>query len=203
MGHAGRTRARERQRRNSPGRARVRLRIGGVAMVVRDGSEVFEEHAIPRQTGYVGPIGATLLYLSLGVVFVWFGGMKFTDYEAHGIEPLLRNSPIWQWLFERLTLQQISALIGVAEILIGLLILCRPFNRALSALGGAGAIVCFLVTLSFLFTTPGVWATPDAPIPVLSAALGQFLLKDLVLLAASVSVLSESATRRRIVTTRI
>jgi uncharacterized membrane protein YkgB len=40
----------------------------------------------------------------------------------------------------------------------------------------------FLTTLSFLFTTPGIMATP----------LGPFILKDIVLLGASVWTLGEA-----------
>ncbi|MFD2031264.1 DUF417 family protein [Ancylobacter dichloromethanicus] len=30
---------------------------------------------------------------SLVVIFIWFGCMKFTSYEAHGIAGLIANSP--------------------------------------------------------------------------------------------------------------
>jgi hypothetical protein len=59
-----------------------------------------------------------------------------------------------------------------------------------SAVGSAMAILLFLGTLSFLFTTPGV--TAAGGFPVLSVLPGQFLLKDLVLLGASLWTLGDS-----------
>jgi uncharacterized membrane protein YkgB len=50
-------------------------------------------------------------------------------------------------------------------------------------------IALFLGTLSFLFTTPGV--TAPSGFPVLTV-LGQFLLKDLVLVSASLWTLGDS-----------
>ena len=43
----------------------------------------------------------------------------------------------------------------------------------------------FLITLSFLLTTPGVWQ-PSLGFPALSPSPGQFLSKDLVLLGAAI-----------------
>ncbi|WP_156763630.1 DUF417 family protein, partial [Mycobacterium scrofulaceum] len=58
------------------------------------------------------------------------------------------------------------------------------------------ALVLFLGTLSFLFTTPGVVATHADGIPVLSALPGQFLLKDLVLIGVALWTWGESLGAR-------
>ena len=34
-----------------------------------------------------------LLRWALVVIFLWFGGMKFTAYEAEGIAPFIAHSP--------------------------------------------------------------------------------------------------------------
>jgi uncharacterized membrane protein YkgB len=47
----------------------------------------------------------------------------------------------------------------------------------------------FLTTLSFLVTTPGVWAADAGGFPALP---GQFLIKDLALLGISVWTLGEA-----------
>lgn len=60
-----------------------------------------------------------------------------------------------------------------------------------------GAVLIVLITLSFMFTTPGVAAAEAGGFPALSAEIGQFLLKDLVLLAASVYVMGDSLLARR------
>jgi len=39
-----------------------------------------------------------LLRWALVIIFLWFGGMKFTAYEAAGIAPFIEQSPIMSWL---------------------------------------------------------------------------------------------------------
>jgi uncharacterized membrane protein YkgB len=66
----------------------------------------------------------------------------------------------------------------------------QPLAPRLSALGSAVGVLLFASTLSFLFTTPG--ATAASGFPVLSVLPGQFLLKDLVLIGASLWTLGDS-----------
>jgi len=68
----------------------------------------------------------------------------------------------------------------------------RPLWPRVSAAGSALAVVLFIGTVSFLFTTPGVVATHAAGLPVLSAQPGQFLLKDLVLIGVAIWTLGEA-----------
>ena len=53
------------------------------------------------------------------------------------------------------------------------------------------ATIMFLTTLSSIVTTPGVWHE-ERGFPFMSAAPGQFLIKDLVLLGASLWTLGEA-----------
>jgi uncharacterized membrane protein YkgB len=78
------------------------------------------------------------------------------------------------------------------EIVAALLIALRPLSPRASAVGSALAVVLFMGTLSFLFTTPGVVATHAAGLPVLTAQPGQFLLKDLVLIGVAIWTLGDS-----------
>lgn len=55
----------------------------------------------------------------------------------------------------------------------------------------------FLLTCSFFLSTPGVAEPMAGGFPAISAGTGQFLLKDLVLLAASTCLLLASVHRRR------
>ena len=50
----------------------------------------------------------------------------------------------------------------------------------------------YLITLTFFLSTPGVAEATAGGFPAISAAPGQFFLKDLVLLAASLSLLFAS-----------
>ncbi len=133
--------------------------------------------------------GALLVNYALVLIFVWFGVLKFTQYEAAGIAPLVMNSPIVGWWHSLFGIAGTSRMLGVYEILTGLLIALRPIKPRLAAIGGAMAVIAFLITLSFMLTTPGV-VQPGFNNPfALSAFPGGFLAKDIVLLAASVSVL--------------
>jgi uncharacterized membrane protein YkgB len=58
--------------------------------------------------------------------------------------------------------------------------------------GSTLAIVLFLGTVSFLFTTPGLVASHAGGIPVLTAQPGQFLLKDVVLLGVAIWTLGDA-----------
>lgn len=68
-------------------------------------------------------------------------------------------------------------------------------SARLSPLGSLASIGMFLITLTFLATTPGVWQK-EYGFPSLSPA-GQFLLKDLVLLGAAIWTAGESLRAAR------
>lgn len=133
-----------------------------------------------------------ILRWSLVIVFVWFGGMKFTAYEANGIAPLIANSPIMSWLHTAFGIQGASYVIGSLELATAAGLALGALFPILSAIGAAMSIVTYLITLTFIFSTPGVAEPTAGGFPALSAAPGQFLLKDLVLLAASVVLLRAS-----------
>ena len=53
---------------------------------------------------------------TLVLIFIWFGGMKFTAYEAEGITPFTSGSPFFDWLHMWLGARESSAVIGVLEL---------------------------------------------------------------------------------------
>lgn len=133
-----------------------------------------------------------LLRWALVIVFLWFGGMKFTSYEAYGNAPLIDHSPVMSWLNVVFGVQGASYVIGSIELSTAVMLMLGAFNAAASALGAAMSSVTFVITLSFFLTTPGVAEPTAGGFPAISAPIGQFLLKDLVLLAASVNLLLAS-----------
>lgn len=155
-------------------------------------------NALPIQNAGIDleKIGAAALRYGLVAVLLWVGGLKFTAYEAKGIEPLVANSPFLSWAYHAFGLEGVSRLLGVTEIVIALLISLRPINPRISGYGSLGAVFMFLITLSLLFTTPGVIA-PGYSFPVLSADVGQFLAKDLVLVAAAIWTAGEALRAAR------
>ena len=117
--------------------------------------------------------GGFVLRYSLVLFLFLFGALKWTPAEAQGIEPMVRHSPVFFWLYPIFGIQRGSEVIGLIELAIGILIATRRWSPAASAAGSIAACGVFVVTLSFLFTTPNVG--PSAP----------FLLKDVALLGAA------------------
>jgi reactive chlorine resistance protein C len=144
-----------------------------------------------RLLGYAEPISRIGLYVSLAVIFAWFGGMKFTDYEAQGLVPLVENSPLLGWFYALLSVRGFSNFLGVVELSIGLLIALRFVSPIFSAAGGLLSAGLFATTVSLMISTPGV-IVPELGAPAISVAPGQFLLKDVGLLAASFWVFVDS-----------
>lgn len=138
--------------------------------------------------------GAARLALRYGLVLVlaWIGAMKFTAFEAKAIEGLVANSPLMGWLYGVLSVRSTSAFIGVAELAIAALIAARPFSPKLAMVGSGLAVGMFATTLSFLLSTPGAFEPSLGGFPALSVLPGQFLVKDVVLLAAALWSLAEA-----------
>jgi uncharacterized membrane protein YkgB len=126
------------------------------------------------------------------VVIAWIGALKYTSYEATAIQPLIAHSPVFSWLYSLFSVRAFAAVLGTAEIIAALLIAIRLLSPRLSVIGSAMGVVLFLGTLSFLFTTPGATVASAGGFPVLSVLPGQFLLKDLVLVSASLWTLGDS-----------
>jgi reactive chlorine resistance protein C len=136
--------------------------------------------------------GGAILRYGLVAILIYFGIFKFHPVEAEAIRPLVSESPFMGWMYSILSVQGVSTLIGITELVVAGLLLARPWSPRASAAGGVGAALIFLTTLSFLFTTPGAWAMiPGWPIPMPGMA-GSFLIKDLFLLGAAVWIAGES-----------
>ena len=122
-------------------------------------------HEKSSLSSQVEAVGRGLARYGLVVVVAWIGLMKFTAYEAEGIRPFVANSPLMSWVYGLMSVRGFSAVLGVVEVAIALLIAARPFWPRASALGSALAVGMFLTTLSFLVTTPGVWEPSARRLP--------------------------------------
>jgi reactive chlorine resistance protein C len=144
-----------------------------------------------RTVSMIDAVAPVVGRYGLVVVIAWIGALKFTAYEAKGIQPLVANSPFMSWVYEIFSVNTFSALLGVVEITTAVLLAIKPFSPRLSALGSVLATGLFVATITFLFTTPGVGEAAAGGFPVLSAT-GQFLIKDVALLGLSVWTLADS-----------
>ncbi len=130
------------------------------------------------------------LRYGLVIVIAWIGSMKFTTYEAEGISGFVTNSPLLRWMYGMVSPRQFSAGLGLVELTIALLIAVGTYLPKLGIIGSIGAITMFATTLSFMFTTPGVAEATAGGFPAISTMPGQFLIKDVVLLAVSIWLLA-------------
>jgi uncharacterized membrane protein YkgB len=123
------------------------------------------------------------------------GRLKFEDYEVENIRPLITQSPLFSPLVAKLGTRKLARLIGATEIVIGSLIAAKPLAPRASALASLAGVAMFTTTLSFLGTTPEAWQQKRGE-PKLSPA-GQFLIKDVVLLGASLLTAGDSLQAAR------
>lgn len=146
----------------------------------------------------IDTIASLLGRYGLVIVIGWIGALKFANFEAHQIQPLVANSPFMGWLYGIFPVYTFSALLGVFEVTAAVLIAIKPLSPKFSIVGSMQAIVLFLATISFLFTTPGVSEPAGGGFPAISH-IGEFLLKDIPLLGLSFWTLADSirAARRR------
>ncbi|WP_336690066.1 MULTISPECIES: DUF417 family protein [unclassified Chryseobacterium] len=132
-----------------------------------------------------GKAGYYLSLFGAAIILLWIGIFKFTPTEANAIKPLVENHFLTFFVYDIVSIQAVSDTIGVIEIIIALLLIFSVKFASLRKYAAIGMIVTFLTTLSYLFTTPGVWKVVDG-IPVTDF----FILKDLMLLGFGLMILN-------------
>ncbi|MDQ3603982.1 MAG: DUF417 family protein [Actinomycetota bacterium] len=70
-------------------------------------------------------VGRVVLRSALAGSLLWVGALKFAEYEAENIEPMVSTSPLFSWINARLGLRKTAGLIGIVEITLGALIAAR------------------------------------------------------------------------------
>jgi uncharacterized membrane protein YkgB len=145
--------------------------------------DVLEERARPTATrladrghwviAALRPLSLPLLRISLGVVFVWFGLLKLTNSTPIGalVAGVVPFDPSW-----------FVPLLGAVEVLLGAALVA---GRWLSTVG-AVLMLHLSGTFLVLVTQPSVAFQHDNPL--LLTTEGEFVVKNLVLIAAGLVV---------------
>lgn len=157
--------------------------------------DISSKHQIYSFGQSLQKVGLNITRLGLITVIGWIGAMKFTGYEAHGISGFVSNSPFLSWTYTAFSQQAFSNGLGIIEIIIATAIFLGAKFPKLSVLGGLAAFGMFLTTLSFMLSTPGTFEPSLGGFPALSVVPGQFLIKDLIGLGASVFFLGDGLAR--------
>ncbi|WP_299810617.1 DUF417 family protein [uncultured Shewanella sp.] len=128
-------------------------------------------------------VAEKLMLAGIVLVMAWIGGMKFTQYEADGIEGLMRTSPLFSWIYDFFSVLHGSYFIGVIELIAVVGIALVSWSNKAYGLGLAVAALTFAATQTFLITLPAY--ETSSTVPMLTGS-GQFIVKDLALLACSI-----------------
>ncbi|ABZ75857.1 protein of unknown function DUF417 [Shewanella halifaxensis HAW-EB4] len=127
-----------------------------------------------QEKGYLVSLVGVVLTL------LWIGVFKFTPTEAEAIRPLVESHPLMNWMFSIFSVQSVSNLIGITEIIVAIGMVVGIWKPKVGYWSGLAAIVIFITTLSFLFTLSGVWKIVDG-VPVTEF----FIFKDVVFLGVA------------------
>ncbi|SFH65555.1 DUF417 family protein [Bradyrhizobium sp. Gha] len=141
-----------------------------------------------------GDFDLHLVRAAMVVVFFVFGGQKWFDYEAHALVPFISHGPLIFWLYPAFGVRGAAFFLGSAEWVIGGLMLLGFWNRKVAIFGSLGSCVTCLATVSIIPFFPEPWAAPAGGFPAATLPF-LFLMKDVVLLAASVYLLKQDILR--------
>ena len=131
---------------------------------------------------------------SMVIIYFFFGYQKWFDYEAQGLIPFFTHGPLISWMVPAFGLKGATYLLGVSEWLFGALLLAGFWNKKLGVLGALGSVLTFLCTFTIIPFMPDGWATSAGGFPAMVGNVA-FLMKDIVLLAASFYLLKQDVLR--------
>jgi uncharacterized membrane protein YkgB len=135
-----------------------------------------------------------LLRASMVVIFLFFGYQKWFHYEAQALIPYISHGPLIFWMYSVFGVRGATYFLGVSEWLFGALLLAGSWNKKLGVLGALGACGSFIATSTIIPFMPDGWAASAGGFPAMTEHVA-FLMKDLVLFAASFYLLKEDVIR--------
>jgi uncharacterized membrane protein YkgB len=135
-----------------------------------------------------------LVRASLIVVLLFFAYQKGFQYEARALVPFISRGPLVSWLYPAFGIRGASWFVGGAEWLICALLIVGFWNRSLGALGALGSSVACVSSFTIIPFMPDAWAASAGGFPAMSGPT-TFLMKDVVLLTASVYLLKQDLLR--------
>jgi uncharacterized membrane protein YkgB len=145
------------------------------------------------QSGLVqGDLDYHLVRAAMVLIFALFGYQKWFDYEAQVLVPFISNGPFIFWLEPAFGVHGASYFLGASEWLFGTLLFAGFWSKPLGILGAIGSTGTFVMTVTIIPFMPNGWAAVGFPAMAINNA---FLLKDVVLLVASLYLLKQDIIR--------
>lgn len=142
-----------------------------------------------------------LLRAAMVVIFLFFGYQKWFEYEAQVLIPYISNGPLIFWLYTLFGIQGASWFLGISEWLFGALLFWGFWDKRAGILGAIGSTATFVGTVTIIPFMPDGWAPSAGGFPAMAGNV-PFLMKDVVLLAASLYLLKQDVTRVSIAANR-
>jgi len=135
-----------------------------------------------------------LIRASMVIIFLFFGYQKWFAYEAQVLIPYISNGPLIFWMYPVFGIRSASWFLGCSEWLFGTLLFLGFWNKRLGILGALGSTVTFIMTVTIIPFMPNGWAASAGGFPAMTGNV-PFLMKDVVLFAASVYLLKQDVLR--------
>jgi len=144
--------------------------------------------------GFRGDFDYYLIRASMVIIFLFFGYQKWFLYEAQGLIPYINHGPLIFWMYPVFGIRGATYFLGVAEWLFGALLFLGFWNKKLGILGALGSCFSFVATVTIIPFIPDGWASSAGGFPAMTERVA-FLMKDLVLFAASFYLLKQDLVR--------
>jgi uncharacterized membrane protein YkgB len=135
-----------------------------------------------------------LIRAAMVIIFFFFGYQKWFAYEVERLIPYISNGPLIFWLYPAFGMRGATLFLGVSEWTFGTLLFLGFWNKKLGILGALGSSITFIATVTIIPFMPDGWDAAAGGFPAMTGNV-PFLMKDMVLFAASVYLLKQDVTR--------
>jgi uncharacterized membrane protein YkgB len=115
-------------------------------------------------------------------------------HKSERLIPFISNGPLIWWLYPAFGIRGASWFLGTFEWIFGALLFAGFWDKRLGLLGAAGSAATFIATVTIIPFMPDGWDASAGGFPAMTGNV-PFLMKDVVLLAASLYLLRQDALR--------
>jgi uncharacterized membrane protein YkgB len=135
-----------------------------------------------------------LLRAAMVIIFFFFGYQKWFAYEVDRLVPYITNGPLIFWLYPAFGLRGATLFLGASEWTFGTLLFLGFWNKPLGIFGALGSTATFIGTVTIIPFMPEGWDAGAGGFPAMTGNV-PFLMKDVVLLAVSIYLLTQDVRR--------
>jgi uncharacterized membrane protein YkgB len=151
-------------------------------------------NALAKSGPFKGDFDYHFIRASMVIIFLLFGYQKWFEYEAQVLIPYISNGPLISWLYPVFGIRGGSWFLGTMEWLFCLLLFLGFWNRPAGIIGALGSCGTYIATVSIIPFMPNGWDLVAGGFPAMSGNV-PFLMKDIVLFAASFYLLRQDVVR--------